>query len=163
MNAIEKLTQEMEKANEMQKTVAQYLVTRCEKSKALCEDILKPDKTFAKCWEYIYGQARKNAKNGAFCEGGEDDSTSKVFEWAEDYYHAQNLDIDKPKPKTEAPKYDVKKAIANAQANATKSAPKKPTPQKKATITPITKKPSAPKTVAKPKDDGEQFSLFDLM
>ncbi len=160
MNAIEKLNNERAKAqSNYEKMVADALVKRCKESKALCEDVLKADKTLANCFEYIKSKARKEAKNG--CAAIED---SVVYEWAEDYYHAQNLDIDKPKPKTEAPKYDVKKAISQAQASVAKSAPKKSAPQKKATITPITKKVTAPKPAPKTptikvNSDG-QFSLF---
>lgn len=165
MNAIEKLNNERAKAqSNYEKMVADALVKRCKESKALCEDVLKANKTLANCFEYIKSKAKKEAKNG--CAVVEDD---KVYEWAEDYYHAQNLDIDKPKPKTEAPKYDVKKAIAQAQASVAKSAPKKSAPQKKATVVQLPKKQTAPtKPTPKPapktptikvNSDG-QFSLF---
>jgi len=151
MNAIEKLTQETAKATAQQKMVAQYLTMRCKESKALCEDIMNPKKSLEKCWKYIFEQARKAATGGSFCESGDDPKTSKVFEWAEDYYHAKDLDIDKPKPAPQ--KFDVNKAVAKATAS-TKT-PVKATPQKsKATVMPMPKKPEV--------KANEQFSLFDL-
>jgi len=181
MDAIEKLKQEMGKASEPQKMVAQYLIMRCKDSLALCEDIMNPVKTLAKCWEYIYAQARKAAKSGAFMECGTDPKNSKVFEWAEDYYHAKDLDIDKPKP--EPQKFDKDKALAKATASVAKSASKpavKATQTtKKATVLPMPKKPEKPTSKpsqsvpkkqvldmnkpTKKVEEKEQFSLFDFM
>lgn len=179
MNAIEKLTKERESTqSNYEKKVAEAIIKRCRESDALSADVLKPSKTLAECFKYITAQARKQAKNG--CAVIED---SKVYEWAEDYYHA------KEEPKKEAPKptqkaepkvvkFDKNKAIAKATANVPKSATKqavKATPQKpKTTVTPIVKKPenranSSDKGLPsfdgmnKPVGDDEQFSFLDLM
>lgn len=162
MNAIEKLNNEKAKAqSNYEKMVADAIIKRCKESKALCEDVLKANKTLENCFAYIKDNAKKEAKNG--CAVIED---SVVFEWAEDYYHAQDLEIDKPKP--EPQKFDVNKAVAKATASV--KTPVKASPQKsKATVVPMPNWQSKPKKqvldMNKPTKQvkaNEQFSLFDF-
>ena len=166
MNAIEKLNNE--KANvktTADKKIIDALVARCKQNKALCDDVMNEKKSLKNCFKYIVDKARENCKatgrSGYFYIDDEE-----VYEIAEDYFHAQNLEIDNPKPKPEPQKFDKDKAIAKATAKPT---PKKATSQKKAIVMEMPKKsapkptpkPSAPKAVAtKPE---EQFSLFDFM
>jgi len=172
MNAIEKLNKAKENATGEQGKVLAFLIGRCKQSKALCDDVMNAKKSFENCVKYYTDLARKEAakqmKSGYV---GIQIDDEKVYEWAEDYFHAQNLDIDNPKPKAEPQKFDKDKAIAKAQASVAKNAPKKSAPQKKATVVQMPKKPapkptpkpSAPKAVEKPKKAEEQFTLFDFM
>ena len=163
MNAIEKLSNEKSNVKtDEDKMIIDALIKRCKESTALAQDVMNPKKSLKNCFEYIVNEARKlaNGKQRFYL------ADDKVFELAEDYYHAKDLDIDKPKP--EPQKFDVKKAIEKAQETAQAKIAKN-APKKKATVMQMPKKPSAPpkptekKAVAKQKKPEEQFSLFDFM
>lgn len=82
--AQEKLKKEMREAKD--KTFAEavigYLLERCEEDKGLAEDVTQEHKTWQKCVDYLYSQARKQVKGN--CVAVRDEV---VYEWAEDYYH----------------------------------------------------------------------------
>lgn len=82
--AKKKLEDELKKEND--KTFAEpvigYLLKRCEEDEGLAQDVIQNHKTWSKCFDYIYAQARKQTKGNRCAVRDE-----VVFEWAEDYYH----------------------------------------------------------------------------
>ena len=105
------------------KTTDEFIRRRMKESKAFCEDLLQPEKSYTTCGKIVKDKARKQAQNGMACI---EDMT--VFEWIEDYIHrdeAKAAEEEKKKaekPKTTAPKikpaekFDAKKAAENAVA-----------------------------------------------
>lgn len=97
--AKKKLGEELKKAKD--KTFAdpiiKYLLERCEEDTGLSADILQEHKTWGKCFDYIFSQARKQAKGT--CAAVRDDV---VYEWAEDYYHKDDKAEEEKKAKKEA-------------------------------------------------------------
>ena len=68
--------------NESAKAIVEYLKKRARESENLANDILKPSKTWNKCWEYIYSKAAKLPREGRVLAVRDE----TVYEWAEDYY-----------------------------------------------------------------------------
>lgn len=62
--------------------VIKHLLERIEESESLAADICQDHKTWNKCFDYIYGQAKKQAKNARSTAVRDD----VVYEWAEDYF-----------------------------------------------------------------------------
>lgn len=62
--------------------VIKHLLERIEESESLAADICQEHKTWNKCFDYIYGQAKKQAKNARSTAVRDD----VVYEWAEDYF-----------------------------------------------------------------------------
>lgn len=95
-SAKEKL--EMERKDAKDKTFAEpvigYLLKRCEEDEGLSQDVVQKHKTWNKCFDYIYEQARKQAK-GNRCAVRDD----VVYEWAEDYYHRDDKAEEEKKAK----------------------------------------------------------------
>lgn len=58
-----------------------YLKKRCEEDSAICEDILQEHKTWQKCYDYVYDQAKKELNNTSGPVWHE-----TVFEWVEDLF-----------------------------------------------------------------------------
>lgn len=58
-----------------------YMKKRCEEDEGLCEDVMKQEKTWEKCFEYIMSKAKMHlgGKSGAVRD-------DLVFEWCEDYF-----------------------------------------------------------------------------
>ena len=83
--------------------VIEYLLKRCEEDMGVVEDILLEHKNWASCYDYIYAQARKKATGNSVAI--RDDI---VFEWAEDYYHKEDTEVEK---KVEKAKKDKKTEI----------------------------------------------------
>ena len=166
------------------KPTDEFIRRRMKESKAFCEDLLQPEKSYTTCGKIVKDKARKQAQNGMACI---EDMT--VFEWIEDYIHrdeAKAAEEEKKKtekPKTTAPKikpaekFDAKKAAEKAVA---KSEEKKPEDNlsevkddlQESKVTPISagrKAVQKPKPEPKPeepkKKKGEvegQMSLFDF-
>ena len=82
-DAIRKLEKEREKAKEkgFVEPITEYLIKRCTEDSGFAEDVMQSHKTWGKCFNYIYGKAKKRATGS--CAAVRDDV---VFEWAEDYY-----------------------------------------------------------------------------
>lgn len=111
------------------KPTDEFIRRRLKESKAFCEDLLQPEKSYTTCGKIVKDKARKQAQNGMACI---EDMT--VFEWIEDYIHrdeakaAEEEKKKEEKPKTTAPKikpaekFDAKKADEKA---VTKSEEKK--------------------------------------
>lgn len=105
------------------KPTDEFIRRRMKESKAFCEDLLQPEKSYTTCGKIVKDKARKQAQNGMACI---EDMT--VFEWIEDYIHrdeAKAAEEEKKKaekPKTTAPKikpaekFDAKKAAEKAVA-----------------------------------------------
>ena len=104
--------------NESAKAIVEYLKKRARESENLANDILKPSKTWNKCWEYIYSKAAKLPREGRVLAVRDE----TVYEWAEDYY----LNAKEEKKTAE------KKPAPSAKPKKTKSktAAKKPAEEK---------------------------------
>lgn len=134
-----------------------YLLERCREDEGLAEDVVQDHKTWQKCFDYIYSQARKQAQGN--CAAVRDDV---VYEWAEDYYHKD----DKAEEEKKA------KKAAEARAKRENSAAEKKTAKAKGNTDKTEKvsappKPEAPKAPPKPKKNGKemdgQLDLFAMM
>ena len=134
-----------------------YLLERCREDEGLAEDVAQDHKTWRKCFDYIYSQARKQAQGS--CAAVRDDV---VYEWAEDYYHKD----DKAEEEKKA------KKAAEARAKRENSAAEKKTAKAKGNTDKTEKvsappKPEAPKAPPKPKKNGKemdgQLDLFAMM
>lgn len=97
--ARQKLEEELKKAEEKNfaDPVIMYLLKRCEEDSGLAADVMQKHKTWKKCFNYIYAQARKQSKGN--CAAVRDDV---VYEWAEDYYHKDDKAEEEKKAKKEA-------------------------------------------------------------
>lgn len=124
--AKEKLEKELKEADNKSfaEPIIGYLLKRCEEDEGVAEDVMQEHKTWNKCFDYIYEQARKQAtKNRAAVR---DDV---VYEWAEDYYHKD----DKAEEEKKAKEAAERKKKQEERAKKEKSAPKKaeePKPRK---------------------------------
>lgn len=97
--AKEKLEKEMkaDKDKTFAEPVIGYLLERCEEDLGLAQDVVQEHKTWKKCFDYIYEQARKQAKGNRAAV--RDDV---VYEWAEDYYHKDDKAEEERKAKEAA-------------------------------------------------------------
>lgn len=135
-----------------------YLLKRCEEDEGLAQDVLQEHKTWKKCFDYIYAQARKQSKGN--CAAVRDDV---VYEWAEDYYHKDDKAEEEKKAKKEAEdKAKREKAAAERKAAA------KEKPEKAAVPAPVPeRKAEEPKDQGKPKKNAKgmegQMDMFSLM
>lgn len=105
--------------NESAKAIVEYLKKRARESENLANDILKPSKTWNKCWEYIYSKAAKLPREGRVLAVRDE----TVYEWAEDYY-LNAKEEKKPAEKKPAPSAKPKKT--KSQTAAKKPAEEKP-------------------------------------
>jgi len=133
--ACEKLRDEQKKADNKQfaEPVINYLLKRCEEDNGLAQDVMQEHKTWKKCFEYIYGQARKQAKGNTAAV--RDDV---VYEWAEDYYHKDD--------KAEEEKKAAEKKVAEKDKSKEAEKPAEP-----------------PKPKKNPKEMEGQMDLFSMM
>lgn len=134
-----------------------YLLERCRTDKGLAEDVVQEHKTWQKCFDYIYSQARKQAKgNSAFVR---DDV---VYEWAEDYYHKD----DKAEEEKRAKKASEDKAKRQKSTAERKTAKAKENTAKTEKVS-APPKVEIPKTPPKSKKNGKemdgQLDLFEMM
>lgn len=102
--AKEKLEKELKSAKDKSfaEPVIGYLLKRCKEDYGLAQDVVQEHKAWEKCFDYIYGQAKKQAKGN--CAAVRDEV---VYEWAEDYYHKDDKAEEEEKAK--------KKAVARAK------------------------------------------------
>lgn len=156
IRAKEKLEAELAKAKDKSfaDPIIDYLLKRCREDLGLAEDVCQTHKSWDKCYEYIYGKARKLAKNSRQCAVRSD----VVFEWAEDYYHKDDKaeEEKKAKQKEEKEKKAKEKAIKE-----------KRTVEKPKTVVTKEVKSASPKPTEKPKKNNKdmegQIDLFSLM
>jgi phosphoribosylformylglycinamidine (FGAM) synthase PurS component len=109
--AKQKLEEELKKAKDKSfaDPVISYLLKRCGEDSGLSEDVMQEHKTWEKCFDYIYAQARKQSK-GSRCAVRDE----VVYEWAEDYYHKDDKKEEEEKARKEAEK-KAKKERNNAE------------------------------------------------
>lgn len=112
-DAKKKLEDELKKAKnkDFADPIIKYLLKRVEESSSLAADICQPNKNWDKCYAYIYSQARNQTK-GNSCAVRDD----VVYEWAEDYFHKEEKEINRQKA--------VEKAVKTAVSGKSKDKPK---------------------------------------
>lgn len=106
-----------------------YLLERCREDEGLAEDVVQEHKTWQKCFDYIYNQARKQTKGNCAVV-----RYDVVYEWAEDYFHkddkeeekkAKKVAEDKAKREKSATERKVAKGKGNTDRTEKISAPPK--------------------------------------
>ena len=126
--AKEKLEEEMkaDKDKTFAEPVIGYLLKRCEDDLGLAQDVVQEHKTWKKCLDYIYEQARKQAtENRAVIRN------DVVYEWAEDYYHKDDkAEEEKKARETAERKKKQKERAKKAKAEPQKTESPKPKPKK---------------------------------
>ena len=142
-----------------------YLLERCREDEGLAEDVVQDHKTWQKCFEYIYRQARQQAHGN--CAAVRDDV---VYEWAEDYYHKDDKAEEEKKAKKAAE--DKAKKTATEKAKKVKTATERKTVKakgnaektEKVSVPPKAETPKAPpKPKKNPKEMDGQMDLFSMM
>ena len=165
--AKEKLEKERESAKDstFADPIIEYLLKRCDEDEGMAEDVVQEHKTWQKCFDYIYRQARKQTHGS--CAAVRDDV---VYEWAEDYYHKD----DKAGEEKQAKKAAEGKAKPAAAGNEKRT---RPVVQRKAARTKgssnkakkaaVVQKAEVPKEPPKPKknrkDMDGQLDMFAMM
>lgn len=132
-----------------------YLKKRCEEDSAICEDILQEHKTWQKCYDYVYGQAKKELNNTSGPVWHE-----TVFEWVEDYFHLDDKAIEEQKTKEAAERKKKQEEAAKKAKKKQKPAKKENKPNTKKVERKTAEKP-APKKRAKEMEG--QMDLFSMM
>ncbi len=160
--AREKLEKELEGAKDKNfaKPIINYLMERCGEDEGMAEDIAQAHKTFQKCSDYIYGQAKKLAVGN--CAAVKDDV---VYEWAEDYYRRDDKAEEEKKAKQAA---EAKVRRERTAANRKNSKKKQLASQKAGTYTKkektedkLEKRPVKSKRNSKEMEG--QMDLFSMM
>jgi hypothetical protein len=163
--AKQKLEEELKKAKDkaFADPVISYLLKRCEEDNGLSEDVIQKHKTWDKCFDYIYSQARKQTKGNSCAVRDE-----VVYEWAEDYYHKDDKAEEEAKAKKEAAaKAKREKAAAEKKTslkteNSTNKTVKAQTERAKGQHS-VEKKEPKPKKESKSKDMDGQLDMFSMM
>ena len=132
-----------------------YLKKRCEEDLAICEDILQEHKTWQKCYDYVYGQAKKELNNTSGPVWHE-----TVFEWVEDYFHLDDKAIEEQKAKEAAERKKKQEEAAKKAKTKQKSAKKENKPNTKKAESKTAEK-HAPKKRTKEMEG--QMDLFSMM
>ncbi len=155
--AKEKLEKEMkaDKDKAFAEPVIGYLLKRCEDDLGLAQDVAQEHKTWKKCFDYIYSQARKQTKGN--CAAARDDV---VYEWAEDYYHRDDKAEEEKKAKKEAERKAKQKKAAEERKAKAKEKPAKtaPAPQNKEDMP-----KEQPKSKRNGRDMDGQLDMFSMM
>ena len=148
--AKEKLENELNNANdkEFADPVIKHLLKRVEESDSLASDICQEHKTWKKCFDYIFAQAKKQA-NGKNCAVRDD----VVYEWAEDYYHKDDKEEEEKKAREAA----ERKKKQKAKNTEDKTKEKKAVAVQEETETP------EPKPKKSGKDMDGQLDMFSFM
>ena len=165
--AEEKLKKELAAAKDklFADPIISYLLKRCEEDEGMAEDVAQEHKTWQKCFDYIYRQARQQAHGN--CAAVRDDV---VYEWAEDYYHKDDKAEEEKKAKKAAE--DKAKKTATEKAKKVKSATGRKATKAKGNVEKTEKvsvppKAEAPKVPPKLKKNSKemdgQMDLFSMM
>lgn len=166
--AKKKLEDELKKEND--KTFAEpvigYLLKRCEEDEGLAQDVIQNHKTWSKCFDYIYAQARKQTKGNRCAVRDE-----VVFEWAEDYYHKDDkTEKENKTQKTADRKKEDAKKKSDVKTQQKTVQDKKPDDKKNEATQKDAKKVDVPKKapiIDKPKPKKNemegQLDMFSLM
>lgn len=155
--ALAKLDSELEKEKD-NKQLAEpciaYMKERCKEDEGLCEDVMKKEKTWKKCSEYITGKAKKylHGKSGAVVD-------NLVFEWCEDYFRELEKPVEKKKPAK------AKKVVKEPETKETEEkAPEPPQEPAKKEESAEREKPVKKRMKSKGKGVIEgQMTIFDFM
>lgn len=156
-SAKEKLEKELkgDKDKTFAEPVIAYLLGRCAEDEGLSLDVVQEHKTWKKCVDYIYEQARKQAVGNKAAIRDE-----VVYEWAEDYYHKDDKAEEEEKARRAAERKEKQKKAAADRAVKSKKNPAKET------LTPE-KKEDKPKEQPKPKKNNKdmegQLDMFSMM
>lgn len=132
-----------------------YLKKRCEEDSAICEDILQEHKTWQKCYDYVYDQAKKELNNTSGPVWHE-----TVFEWVEDYFHLDDKAIEEQKAKEAAERKKKQEEAAKKAKTKQKSAKKENKPNTKKAEGKTAEKPASKKRT---KEMEGQMDLFSMM
>lgn len=132
-----------------------YLKRRCEEDSAICEDILQEHKTWQKCYDYVYSQAKKELNNTSGPVWHE-----TVFEWVEDYFHLDDKAIEEQKAKEAAERKKKQEEATKKAKTKQKSAKTEKKSNDKKTENKTAEKP-APKKRAREMEG--QMDLFSMM
>lgn len=145
--AEEKLKREMETAKDKSfaEPIISYLLKRCEEDEGVAEDVAQKHKTWKKCLDYIYEQARRQAT-----ENRASVRDDVVYEWAEDYYHKDDK-AEEEKKAREAAERKKKQEERDKKAKAE--------PQK----TELPKPKEEPKPKKNSRDVDGQLDMFSMM
>ena len=155
--AKEKLEKDLkgDKDKNFAEPVIGYLLGRCAEDEGLSQDVVQEHKTWEKCVDYIYKQARKQAVGNKAAV-----RDSEVYEWAEDYYHKDDKAEEAEKARKEAERKEKQKKAAADRASKAKKTPAKATPAPE-------KKEDKPKEQPKPKKNNKdmegQLDMFSMM
>lgn len=138
--AIEKLKNELKNANDKDfaKTIIEYLVGRVKEDEHLASDVMQGHKTWKKCVNYLFEQARKQAGSSRSAAVRDD----VVYEWAEDYYRKDDKAEEERKAKEAAARKQRKKEASKEKSKA---------------------KPAEDKPKKSPKEMDGQMDLFSMM
>ena len=132
-----------------------YLLGRCAEDEGLSQYVVQEHKTWKKCVDYIYEQARKQAVGNKAAV-----RDSEVYEWAEDYYHKDDKAEEAEKARKEAERKEKQKKAAADRASKAKKNPAMATPVPE-------KKEDKPKEQPKPKKNNKdmegQLDMFSMM
>lgn len=133
-----------------------YLLERCREDEGLAEDVVQEHKTWQKCFDYIYNQARKQTKGNCAVV-----RYDVVYEWAEDYFHKDDKEEEKKakkvaEDKAKREKSATERKVAKGKGN-TDRTEKISAPPKSETL----KVPPKPKKNRKEVDG--QLDLFAMM
>lgn len=152
--AIEKLKKELKNARQdgFAEPIIEYLIGRCEEDSGICEDVLQEHKTWDRCFEYVYKQAKDFAKGKQQCAVRDD----VVFEWAEDYYR-----LDDKKQIEEEEKERLERAKATEERKKQEAKAKKKREEAKKEIPETPKVETTP--IKKGKDCDGQMDLFSML
>lgn len=110
--AIEKITLAIGKDGKktLLAPVGTYLIKRCTEDQAMAEDVMRKEKTWDGLVQYLMKSARSLAKNQSYI-AVED---KFVYEWAEDYFHAEETPQETPQKAPE--KRDQKETVKPSTA-----------------------------------------------
>lgn len=157
--AEEKLKKDMRAAKEKSfaETIISYLLERCREDEGLAQDVVQEHKTWKKCFDYIYSQARK--QSGGNCAAVRDEV---VYEWAEDYYHKDDKAEEEEKARKAAE--DKAKREKSKAERKTSGTGKSTDKAEKVSVSPnaeLHNKPPKPKKSGKEMDG--QMDMFSMM
>ncbi len=146
-DARKKLEAEKNKTNDKDfaEPIIGHLLKRIEEDSGLVEDIMQSHKTWEKCFNYIYSQARKKKTGNTAAVRDE-----VVYEWAEDYYRKDDKAEELKKAKAD----EERKKKAEAAAK-NKKPEKKANPPKNPLIE-LDKKLSGEKTSTKKEPEKQE-------
>ena len=158
--AKEKLEKELkgEKDKSFAEPIIGYLLKRCEEDEGLAEDVAQEHKTWQKCFDYIYSQARKEAKGN--CVAVRDEV---VYEWAEDYYHKDDTAEEEKKAKEAAERKEKEEERRKKAVEQKKTDKKNPKQVAKKEDKAEEKPAELPKTKKNPRELDGQLDLFSMM